>query len=81
MYRLTLQLISNSGETYTKTTLGATKSIQPGEQKILEVTWDTISNRFRFRFGEIAILVSTLEPKNPHIVSIVGRIYDPVGLL
>ena len=73
--------VSHSDETYTKATLGAALPMQFGEQKILGVRWDVGNDQLRFGFDDIARLATELEPTKRHLVSIVGRFYDPMGLL
>ena len=68
-------------ETYTKITLGNTQVIRPGEQKILGIRWNTSSDRLCFNFEEIAQQALKLEPTKRHLVSVVGRFYDPLGFL
>ena len=72
---------SDSDETYSNATLGTNQSILPGEQKVLGVRWEIRSDRLCFSFEDIAHLAMTLEPTKRHLVSIVGRFYDPMGYL
>ena len=70
--------VSYSDETYTKATLG---TAQPGEQRILGVHWEVSRDQLHFRFDNNARLATELEPTKRRLVSIVGRFYDPMGLL
>ena len=73
--------VGDSEETYAKATLGTTQPVLAGEQKVLGVRWDVQSDLLCFGLGDIAHLAATLEPTKRHLVSVVGKIYDPIGLL
>ena len=73
--------VHSSDETYTKETLGPVQETNSGEQKILGVRWNTSTDRLCFNLEEIAGVASELEPIKQHLVSIVGRSYDPMGFL
>jgi len=47
------------------------------EQKILSICWDTLPDCFTFDLSEIIEFAVYLEPTK----SIVGRFYDPIGVL
>lgn len=68
-------------ETYTKTTLGNTHNLTAGEQKVLGVRWNVAADHLVLDVNDIVQLVRDLEPTKKHIVSIVGRFYDPLGFL
>ena len=68
-------------ETFAKTTLGGALPISSSEQKILGVCWDTLSDSFIFKFRELIEIAVTLEPTKRSVVSMVGRFYDPIGVL
>ncbi len=68
-------------ETYAKTTLGPTQSIQPGEQKILGIRWRTDSDQLTLNVDDVAEWARKLDPTKRNIISIVGRFYDPMGFL
>ena len=69
-------------ETFTKTTLGGASSHKKtSEQKIVGVCLDTHSDCFVFDLHELAELEARLEPTKRNIVSMVGRFYDPIGVL
>ncbi len=71
----------DSEQTYAKSTLGCTQEMQSGEQKILGVRWNVHSDCFVFSLDDIALLAKTLEPTKRHVVSIVGKFYDPLGFM
>ena len=66
---------SDLNETYAKSILGSTQLIQPGEQKILGVSWNVAN------LSGIARLATELDPTKRNIVSLVRRFYDPFGYL
>ena len=68
-------------ETYTSSTLGPGQEMRPGEQKVLGVRWDVASDHFVVNLDEIAAAARMLEPTKCNIISLVGRFYDPLGLL
>ena len=63
----TIKMDYGLDETFAKTTLGGALPISSSEQKILSVCWDTLSDSFIFKFREL--------------IEIVGRFYDPIGVL
>ena len=68
-------------ETYSSSTLGATQSLCSGEQKILGIRWNVSADHFVIDVSNIACLARELEPTKRHIVSVVGRFYDPLGFM
>ena len=68
-------------ETYAKLTLGREQPTQHGEHKILGVHWDASSDQLFFNLNDVARLAQNLEPTKRHVVSIVGKFYDPLGFL
>ena len=71
----------HSDETYSQTMLGGAHSMDTGEQKTLGVKWCTETDHFILDVSEIGRQASNLTPTKRHIVSLVGRIYDPLGFL
>ena len=65
----------------TQETLGPVQEMHSGEQKMLGVRWNTSTDRLCFNLEEIACVASELEPTKRHLLSIVGRFYDPMGFL
>ena len=43
--------------------------------------WNVSTDHFLFDLGDIASLAKASEPTKRHIVSIVGKFYDPLGFL
>jgi hypothetical protein len=70
-----------SEETYASSTLGPGQKIHPGEQKVLGVRWDVSSDQIVVDLDEIAAGARSLEPTKRNVVSVVGKFYDPLGIL
>ncbi len=68
-------------ETYTSTTLGSGQPVRSGERKVLGVRWDLATDQLVMSLEDIASAASDIEPTKRAIVSLVGKIYDPLGLL
>ena len=62
-------------------TLGTTQISLVGEQKVIGIRWNVSSDCFMLSIQDIAHLANQIEPTKRHIVSVVGRIYDPLGYL
>lgn len=60
-------------ETFAKSTLGGTQPAHAGEQKILGVCWNVLSDRFFFDLSNITRLAAELEPTKSNIISLVGQ--------
>ena len=71
----------HSDETYSKTVLGGAQSIPAGEQKMLGVRWCVETDHLVLDVSEVGRQARSLPPTKRNIVSIVGRIYDPLGFL
>ena len=70
-----------SDETYSKATLGTAQTINAGEQKTLGVKWCVDTDHFALDVSDIGQQARNLPPTKRHIVSLLGRIYDPLGFL
>ena len=68
-------------ETYSSSTLCPGQYTQPGERKVLGIRWDPQTDQLIQSLEDIAGLARTLEPTKREIVSLVGKFYDPLGLL
>ena len=77
----TILATTSSDETYTKSTLGMTQIPLDGEQKVLGIRWNVSSDCFVLSIQDIAHLAKQTEPTKRHIVSVIGKIYDPLGYL
>ena len=76
-------LISDSSteETYAASTLGSEQPVDLGERKVLGVCWNLSSDQLLVSLEEIVSDASSLQPPTKRaIVSLIGRIYDPLGL-
>ncbi len=69
------------GETYSKTILGSDQGVATGDQKTLGVKWCVETDHFILDVSEIARQARSLTPTKRHVMSIAGRIYDPLGFL
>ena len=52
-----------------------------GEQKTLGVKWCVETDHFEFDLSEVGRQARSLSPTKRHIVSLIWRIYDPLGFL
>lgn len=68
-------------ETYASTVLGPNQKVHSGERKVLGVRWNNSADQLVMDLEEIASAATALEPTKRAIVSLVGRFYDPLGLL
>ena len=68
-------------ETYTNSTLGSGQSVGAGERKVLGVHLDLATDQLVMSLDDISIAALKLEPTKRAIVSLVGRIYDPLGIM
>ena len=48
---------------------------------MLGVRWDVVTDHIVFSLTDIAQQARGIEPMKRHIVSVVGRFYDPIGFL
>ena len=71
----------NHDETYAKGTLGNTQLIFPGEDRILGVRWDATSDQLIFNFEDVAQSAVEPNPTKRHVVTIIGKFYDPLGFM
>ena len=68
-------------ESCTKSTLGTTRQMSNGEQKILGVRWSYSSDCLVFDLNDLASHASKLNPTKRSIVGVASRVYDPVGFV
>ena len=57
------------------------KTDHRGERKVLGVRWNLDDDSFIFDLREIGRLASEMKPTRRNVVSVVGKIYDPLGFL
>ena len=70
-----------STETYAQAVLETQSLTEPGECKILGVLWNPSSDHLVFDFSELAQEATTLQPTKRNLVSLIGKFYDPLGIL
>ena len=70
----------NDTETYAQIILGKNQTSSVSSRKVLGVLWNNEVDELILDFREIISAASMLEPTKRHIVSIVGKFYDPLGL-
>ena len=75
------QNVASTEETYSSSTLCPGQYTQPGERKVLGIRWDPQTDQLIQSREDIVGLARTLEPTKREIVSLVGKFYDPLGLL
>ena len=49
--------------------------------KVLGVQWDSVSDQLSFDVHHISDAADKVQPTKHNIVSIVSRVYDPLGVL
>ena len=74
-------MVMSSEESYSSSVLGAGQEMHSGEQKVLGVRWNVSSDQIVLNLDEVASISITLEPTKRNIVSLVGKIFDPLGFL
>lgn len=52
-----------------------------GEKKVLGVCWKLHTDHLVLSLEDIASAAASIEPTKRAIVSLVGRVYDPLGLI
>ena len=72
---------SQDEPTYSETTLGMSGPSRMEEHKVLGIPWNPTSDRFFFETSDIAQLALDLTPTKRNLVSLIGKFYDPLGLL
>lgn len=70
-----------SNARYTQLTLGISQQTRVGERKILGLLWDTSSDEIILDPWDLFNLGCKLEPTKCEFVSLVGKFYDPLGIL
>ena len=68
-------------ETYTDATLGKPHSTESSTVKVLGVVWEPQEDSLHFCVADIAEAAATTEPTKRNVVSIIGKLYDPLGFL
>ena len=74
------ELLEDTSETYAKSTLaGSNRSLE--DQKVLGVVWSIKSDELVTDLQPILREAENIEPTKRNIISIVSKIYDPMGLI
>ena len=73
--------VAMESESYASLTPAPGQETRSGEQKVLGVRWNVSSDCLVLDFAEIASATRVLEPTKSDIVSLVGRFYDPFGII
>ena len=73
--------VVEADETYTEATLSTSSNKHPTEQKVLGVRWDVSLDQLVFSLEAMLEASTTAEPTKRVIISLIGRIYDPLGFL
>ena len=68
-------------ETYAEATLGGLQCMDVGEHKVLGVSWNPNSDQLIVDVTELAQLATTVQPTKRNLISVIGKFYDPLGLL
>ena len=68
-------------ETYAEATLGGLQCMDVGEHKVLEVSWNPNSDQLIVDVTDLAQLATTVQPTKRNLISVIGKFYDPLGLL
>ena len=71
---------SDVDDTYASITLGSSEKCNPGERSVLGVQWNTYSDELVMSVQNIACAIK-IKPTKRAIVNIVGKFYDPLGIL
>ena len=71
----------SSEESYARATLGSANSEAIGEYKVLGVKWDVSTDEFVIDIESIVEEALGTEPTKRNIVSVVCKIYDPMGII
>jgi len=67
--------------TYTAITLGKTQKPMPGEQKVLGVRWKIDTDEFILDLEPVVHIAQHVLPTKRNVISTIGSIYDPLGIL
>lgn len=75
------EIVSAPKETYASTVLGPTQRMHSGERKVFVVRWNNSADQLVMDLEEIASAAAVFDSTKRAIVSLVGRFYDPLGLI
>ena len=75
------QIKIDSAEVLTDSNLATESTTAMQEVKVLGVTWKHCNDSLCFDLSELSDAADNLQPSKRSLVSLVGRIYDPLGFL
>ena len=67
-------------QTFARYSIGNQES-ESDERKVLGLSWDNKNNGFKFSFNNLIDLASELPVTKRSVLSVVARIYDPLGVI
>ena len=73
--------VSEADETYVQATLPTSTIKHPHDQKVLGVCWDVSLDQLLFSLHAVLEESTAVEPTKRVVISLIGRIYDPLGFL
>ena len=73
--------VIKAGSTFVESSIGPNQNVCQGERKVLGVCWDVANDVFIFNLQELACIAESLKSTKRNIVSLVGKVYDPLGFL
>ena len=73
--------LAESDEAYASSTLRLGQPMYSGEQKVLGVRWNICSDEYVVGLTEIVSAAQAIDPTKCTIIGLVGRFYDPLGIL
>ena len=73
--------VVEADETYAEVTLATNKTKHPTEQKVLGIRWNVAEDQLVFSLDIMLEGFTVVEPTKRAVISLIGRIYDPLGFL
>ena len=73
--------VIKAGSTFVESSIGPNQNVCQGERKVLGVCWDVANDVFIFNLQELACIAESLKSTKRNIVSLVGKVYDPLEFL
>ena len=73
--------ITEADSTFVESNISPDLNVRQGEKKVLGIRWDVTNDLFIFDLQELANTAKTLKATKRNIVSLVGKVYDPLGYL
>ena len=74
--------VCNEDKSYSKSTVGNAQYVPlEWEEKVLGIRWNYVNDTFLFSFQQIVQAARDLKPTKRHVIGIISRSYDPLGVL